>query len=116
MNKPLTINLLIEREGKIEPFAGFTENETAAIGERLSHAMSRFYTNLPLREQKKQRKRTSRRCDDGTPVEYYTNIISDLQNEIEFWQGNCKTAEDRYNKLYQEVQSGGQDQPQEVHK
>ena len=21
----------------------------------------------------------------------------------EFWQGNCKTAEDRYNKLYQEV-------------
>lgn len=71
---------------------------------------------LPLKEQKKQRKRTSRRCDDGTPVEYYTNIISDLQNEIEFWQGNCKTAEDRYNKLYQEVQSGGQDQPQEVHK
>lgn len=71
---------------------------------------------LPLREQKKQRKRTSRRCDDSTPVEYYTNIISDLQNEIEFWQGNCKTAEDRYNKLYQEVQSGGQDQPQEVHK
>lgn len=71
---------------------------------------------LPLKEQNKQRKRTSRRCDDGTPVEYYTNIISDLQNEIEFWQGNCKTAEDRYNKLYQEVQSGGQDQPQEVHK
>ena len=71
---------------------------------------------LPLKEQKKQRKRTSRRCDDGTPVEYYTNIISDLQNEIEFWQGNCKPAEDRYNKLYQEVQSGGQDQPQEVHK
>ena len=44
MNKPLTINLLIEREGKIEPFAGFTENETAAIGERLSRAMSKFYT------------------------------------------------------------------------
>ena len=45
MNKPLTINLLIEREGKTEPFAGFTENETAAIGERLSRTMSRFYTN-----------------------------------------------------------------------
>ena len=45
MNKPLTINLLIEREGKTEPFAGFTENETATIGERLSRAMSRFYTN-----------------------------------------------------------------------
>lgn len=45
MNKPLTINLLIEREGKTEPFAGFTDGEAAAISERLSRAMSRFYTN-----------------------------------------------------------------------
>lgn len=45
MNKPLTINLLIEREEKTEPFAGFTENETAAISERLSRAMSRYFTN-----------------------------------------------------------------------
>lgn len=66
---------------------------------------------IPLREQNNHRGRTGQRCDDGTPVEYYTNIISDLQNEIEFWQGNCKTAEDRYNKLYArytdtEVQDG----------
>lgn len=60
---------------------------------------------LPLREQNRSRGRTGKCCDDGTPVEYYTNIISDLQNEIEFWQGNCKTAEDRYNKLYQEVKN-----------
>ncbi len=71
---------------------------------------------LPLREQKKMRGSTRKICDDGTPAEYYQNIIADLQEDVEFWQGNCKTAEDRYNKLYQEVQNGGQDQPQEVHK
>lgn len=60
---------------------------------------------LPLREQKRARERVKIRkvCDDGTPAEYYKNIIADLQSEVEFWQGNCKTAEDRYNKLYQEV-------------
>ena len=60
---------------------------------------------LPLREQKRMRERVRIRkvYDDGTPAEYYKNIIADLQSEVEFWQGNCKTAEDRYNKLYQEV-------------
>lgn len=71
---------------------------------------------LPLREQKNMRGSTRKICDDGTPIEYYTNIIRDLQNEIEFWQDNCKTAEDRYNKLYQEICFGGRDQPFKVHK
>lgn len=44
MNKPLMINLLIEREGKTEPFTGFTENETAAISERLSRSMSAHFS------------------------------------------------------------------------
>lgn len=44
MNKPLTINILIEREGKTEPFSGFTENETAAISERLSRLMSSYFS------------------------------------------------------------------------
>lgn len=47
MNKPLTINLLIEREGKTEPFAGFTDSETAAISERLSRSLSKYYTAHP---------------------------------------------------------------------
>lgn len=47
MNKPLTINLLIEREGKTEQFTGFTDSETAAISERLSRSMSSFYTAHP---------------------------------------------------------------------
>lgn len=61
---------------------------------------------LPLKEQRKMRGSTrqkSEKCDNGISCEYYKNIINDLQNEIEFWQGNCKTAEDKYNKLYQEV-------------
>lgn len=45
MNKPLTINILIEREGKTEQFTGFTDDETAAISEKLSRTMSNFYTN-----------------------------------------------------------------------
>lgn len=47
MNKPLTINLLIEREGKTEPFSGFTDSETAAISERLSRSLSKYYTAHP---------------------------------------------------------------------
>lgn len=67
---------------------------------------------LPLKEQKKQRERTGILCDNGRPVEYYENAIADLKSEVEFWPGNCKTAEDRYNKLYQEVYmyNGSQDQ------
>lgn len=45
MNKPLTINILIEREGKTEQFTGFTDDETAAISEKLSRTMSNFYNN-----------------------------------------------------------------------
>lgn len=46
MNKPLTINLLIEcREGKTEQFTGFTDDEMAVISEKLSRNMSNFYTN-----------------------------------------------------------------------
>lgn len=44
MNKPLTINILIEREGKTEQFTGFTDSEAAAISEKLSRTMSHFYT------------------------------------------------------------------------
>lgn len=47
MNKPLTINLLIEREGKTEQFTGFTDSEAAAISERLSRSLSKYYTAHP---------------------------------------------------------------------
>lgn len=50
----LTINLLIERNGKIEPFNGFTESELAAIRERLSRSVSAYYTRHP--EEYPQRK------------------------------------------------------------
>lgn len=40
----LTVNLLIERNGKIEPFNGYTDEEFAAISERLSRSMSTYYT------------------------------------------------------------------------
>lgn len=43
----LTVRLLIERDGKIEPFTGFTESERAAIRERLSWTMSAYYTQHP---------------------------------------------------------------------
>lgn len=67
---------------------------------------------LPLKGQNRQRGRTGALCDNGRPAEYYENAIADLKSEVEFWQGNCKTAEDRYNKLYQEVYmyNGSQDQ------
>jgi len=41
----LKVNLLIEREGRIEPFNGFTDSELAAIKKRLSQSMSTYYTN-----------------------------------------------------------------------
>ncbi len=44
MNKPLTINLLVEREGGTEPFDSFTEKELSAMSGRLSRAISKFYT------------------------------------------------------------------------
>ena len=63
-----------------------------------------FLTVIPLKEQKHMRGRTRGViCDNGRPAEFYENIIADLKQEVEFWQGNCKTAEDKYNKLYQEV-------------
>lgn len=44
MAAKLTVNLLIERGEKIEPFNGFTEVELAAMSERLSKSMSTYYT------------------------------------------------------------------------
>ena len=44
MNKPLTINLLVERDSVTEPFDCFTEKELNAMSGRLSRAMSKFYT------------------------------------------------------------------------
>lgn len=41
----LKVNLLVEREGEIEPFDGFTDSELAAIKKRLSQSMSVYYTN-----------------------------------------------------------------------
>lgn len=43
----LTVELFIERDGKIEPFTGFTESELAAISERLSRTMSAYFTQHP---------------------------------------------------------------------
>lgn len=43
----LTVRLLIERDGKIEPFNGFTETELANIRERLSKSVSAYYTRHP---------------------------------------------------------------------
>lgn len=40
----LTVNLLIERNGKTEQFNGFADRELAAISERLSRSMSKYYT------------------------------------------------------------------------
>lgn len=52
----LTVRLLIERDGKIEPFTGFTESELAAIRERLSRTMSAYYTQHPDEYIKKLKK------------------------------------------------------------
>lgn len=41
----LKVELFIERNGKIEPFNGFTESELSAIRKRLSRTMSAYYTN-----------------------------------------------------------------------
>lgn len=40
----LTVNLLIERNGKTEQFNGYSDSELAAISERLSRSMSTYYT------------------------------------------------------------------------
>ena len=37
----------IERDGKVEPFNGFTPEEQERIRERLSRNMSRYYTAHP---------------------------------------------------------------------
>ena len=76
-----------------------------AVSMLLGAFVTYIFGVLPLREQKRMRERVRIRkvYDDGTHAEYYKNIIADLQSEVEFWPGNCKTAEDRYNKLYQEV-------------
>lgn len=52
----LTVRLLIERDGKIEPFNGFTESERAAIRERLSRTMSAYYTQHPDEYRQKLKK------------------------------------------------------------
>lgn len=43
----LTVRLLIERDGKIEPFTGFTESELIAISKRLSRSVSAYYAQHP---------------------------------------------------------------------
>lgn len=40
----LTVNLLIERNGKIEPFNGYTTDERERVRKTLSENMSDFYT------------------------------------------------------------------------
>lgn len=41
----LKISLFVERNGKIEEFNGFSNDEIAAISQRLSRSMSTYYTN-----------------------------------------------------------------------
>lgn len=88
----------------------WTTAGVVAVSMLLGAFVMYIFCVLPLKEQKKTRGRITKLCDDGIPVLYYKNIIADLQNEVEFWQGNCKTAEDRYNKLYQEVNYGYKNQ------
>ena len=58
----LKFRLLIEeKDGQIKPFTGFTESELAAISERLSRTMSRYYSNH-IEELKRSIK--SERCKD----------------------------------------------------
>lgn len=42
--KDLKVNLHIERDGKIEQFNCFAENELDTISERLSRTMSTYFT------------------------------------------------------------------------
>ena len=76
-----------------------------AVSMALGAFITYIFRVLPLEEQKEARKRKKAEKSNDTEIttEYYKNIIADLQNEVEFWYGNCRTAEDRYNKLYQEV-------------
>ena len=43
----LGYKLFIERDGKIEPFNGFTEGEKVAIQDRLSRSMSLYFSRHP---------------------------------------------------------------------
>lgn len=47
MNKPLTINILIERNGKIESITDYTSKEEEMVSERLSRTMSAYFTQHP---------------------------------------------------------------------
>ncbi len=43
----LTYRCFIERNGKIEPFNGYTPEEEKRVSERLSRTMSAYYTQHP---------------------------------------------------------------------
>lgn len=55
---------------------------------------------LPLKEQSKERGHVKRNSVVKTETFSYEDVIEELQKDVEFWKGNCKTAEDRYNKLF----------------
>lgn len=44
---PLKVNSFIERNGRIEKFNGYTEQEKAAISKELSRTLSQYYTLHP---------------------------------------------------------------------
>lgn len=44
---PLKVNSFIERNGRIENFNGYTEEEMAAISKELSRTLSQYYTLHP---------------------------------------------------------------------
>lgn len=44
---PLKVNSFIERNGRIEEFHGYTEEEMAAKSKELSKTMSQYYTLHP---------------------------------------------------------------------
>ena len=47
VREPLKVNLFIERDGRVEEFSGYTEEEQAAKSEELSKTMSQYFTLHP---------------------------------------------------------------------
>ena len=47
VREPLKVNLFIERNGRVEVFNGFTEEEKAAVSKELSKTMSLYYAQHP---------------------------------------------------------------------
>lgn len=47
VREPLKVNLFIERDGRVEEFYGYTEEEQAAKSEELSKTMSQYFTLHP---------------------------------------------------------------------